>query len=187
MQVLCIVRRFRRMGTTPGFTRISLWTTHFGASEGGRLGPMDDNQLKQPDQMRPIHTQRDLEDHWRALMGPLGFTRRQLWLGFLAVDRMMTPLLLQLEDLPEWPDDLGLDGLMMIAEQTLDEQLPGGRLAVLLCRPGPARMTAGDLAWARGLTSAARRNSIPMEPVHLANDERLQAFAPDDLAERHSA
>ncbi len=148
---------------------------------------MDDNQIKHPDKMPAIHTQRDLEEHWRSMMGPPGFSDRQLWAGFIDLDRMMTPLLLQINELPQHPDSESLDGLMLVAQQTLDEQLPGGGLAVLLCRPGAAQMSGSDRAWARELTVAARRNGIPMEPVHLVNDENLRVFAPDDLLDRESA
>lgn len=148
---------------------------------------MDNDKLRRPDQMPPIRNQRDLEEHWRSLMGPLGFGERQLWVGFIDADDMMTPLLLQINDLPGLPTRDSLDSLMFVAEQTLAEQLPEGRLAVLLCRPGSSHLTEPDLSWARGLTSAAQRNGIPMEPVHFASDERLQVFAPDDLVERRSA
>ena len=100
--------------------------------------------LLSPDQMPPIRSQDDLHRHWRALMGPLGFSGRQLWLNVLGADRRPTP--------------------------------------VLLARPGSAPMSPADRGFARALAAAARCSGVPLEPLHLATDEEVLAFAPDDLA-----
>jgi hypothetical protein len=57
----------------------------------------------------------------------------------------------------------------------------GGSIAFLLTRPGRNPMDDADRSWARGLTSAAHQLSVPMWPVHFANDVELRIFAPDDL------
>ncbi len=50
---------------------------------------------------RPIiHGQADLEDAWRTLMEPLGFSRRSLWLMFIDADDRAMPQLTEIEDLP---------------------------------------------------------------------------------------
>ena len=50
---------------------------------------------------RPIiHGQADLEDVWRNLMEPLGFSGRSLWLMFIDADDRAMPQLTQIEDLP---------------------------------------------------------------------------------------
>ena len=50
---------------------------------------------------RPIiHAQADLEDAWRTLMEPLGFSRRSLWLMFIDADDRPMPQLTEIEDLP---------------------------------------------------------------------------------------
>ena len=37
-------------------------------------------------QVPPLRTQADLHQQWRAMMGPLGFAGRRLWLLFLEPD-----------------------------------------------------------------------------------------------------
>src|SRR5262245_26501163 len=37
----------------------------------------------------PIHSTTDMGLRWRALIGPLGFSERLLWFGFVAPDRCM--------------------------------------------------------------------------------------------------
>ncbi|MGH3424491.1 MAG: hypothetical protein ACRDO8_07175 [Nocardioidaceae bacterium] len=135
----------------------------------------------------PIGSQHDLHLRWRALMGPLGFSERLLWLGFIGADACMAPGLTQIAELPQYPDDEMLDSLMEACRRLLDDPVTGGSVAFLLSRPGTWQMTGADRAWARGLLSAARRADVPIEPVHLANDHRLCVFAPDDLAVRAGA
>lgn len=146
---------------------------------------MDHNEpipaLRPPDQLSPIRSQDDLHQHWRALMGPLGFSKRTLWITFLDSDAMMTPLITQVEDAPRFPDRRMLDSLMCMVEGVLEQEVTAGSLALLLSRPGPEAFTESDLAWAQGLFEAAGRNSVPLEPLHLATDEDLRVFAPDDL------
>ena len=137
--------------------------------------------LLSPDQMPPIRSQDDLHRHWRALMGPLGFSGRQLWLNVLGADRRPTPVLLQVDEVPAVPEPPLLDGLMAVIEELLQDE-PDGSVAVLLARPGSASMSPADRGFARALAAAARCSGVPLEPLHLATDEEVLAFAPDDLA-----
>ena len=138
------------------------------------------------DQMPAIGTQEELDRHWRALMGRLGFSQRYLWVQLIDADHRPTPLLLQIEELPERPPSDVLDKLMDMLGLVLEKD-PGSSVALLLARPGPAGMTAADRAWAAGLTTAARRGRIPMEPLHLATDEAVRVLALDELIERRTA
>ena len=134
------------------------------------------------DQQPPITDQQALFTYWRALMGPLGFSRPRLWLSFISAEDRPTPLLTQIDELPEFPDDEPLlANLMYVAKRVIDDQVEGGSLAVLLSRPGGAQLTASDRAWARGLTAASDFAGLPMRPVHLATDESVRVFALDDL------
>jgi len=163
---------------------IALWTTVRAPEAAGRLSGMDNDPMPPrlpPGQAPPIRTQHDLRQYWRALMGPLGFSQPLLWLSFVAADGRPTPVLSQIDDLPELPDDHFLGNLMLIAEGVIGHEVPGGSLAVLLSRPGRADLTDSDRAWARGLTTAALEAGVRMRPVHLANDEEVRIVAPDDL------
>jgi hypothetical protein len=137
--------------------------------------------LLSADQMSAIRCQDDLHRHWRALMGPLGFSGRQLWLNVLGGDRRPTPMLLQIGEVPVVPEPPLLDGLMAVIEELLADA-PDGSVAVLLARPGSAPMNTADRGFAQALVVAARRSGVALEPVHLATDEEVRAFAPDDLA-----
>ena len=145
---------------------------------------MDDDipPLLPPDQAPPIRSAEDMYRRWRALMGELGFSERLLWYTLISVDGRQAPLLSQVADLPLRPDELVVDNLMWICGQILrSTDHPDGSVALLLSRPGSAHMTDSDRAWARALTAAGSRAELRLQPIHLANDEALKVFAPDDL------
>lgn len=80
-----------------------------------------------------------------------------------------------------------LDQFMVFLGHLLGEQPDRCSVALLLSRPGPAAVTAADRTWAVGLTQAAGRAAIPLEPLHLATDEAVRVIAPDDLIELRTA
>ena len=131
--------------------------------------------------LAPIHTPADLYQCWRTLMGPLGFSRRSLWLGFIDEDGRMNTALTQIEDVPDATTVEMCIPLMEMCGHVLGDP-PGSRtVAILLTRPGRSPMNAADRSWARGLLTAAAELGVAMHPVHFANDDTLLVFAPDDL------
>ena len=144
--------------------------------------------LLPPEDMPAIKTQSDLARHWRALMGPLGFSRPVLWLMFLDPSGRCDGMVTQVDEIPETSDPELLANLLGICAQVIDSELqPGSRVAFLRSLPGPRELTDGDRSWARGLLDAAREAGLPCEPVHLATDEAVRVIALDDLEERRSA
>jgi hypothetical protein len=121
-----------------------------------------------------VRTAPELEQLWRALLEPLG-------LQLLAEDGLPAPQIIQIDDVPLEPDDRACRSLMGICSQVLEENAPGGSVAILLSRPGRDGMRDDDRRWARHLTAAGADASVDLWPVHLANDSRLLVFAPDDL------
>ena len=113
-------------------------------------------------------------------MGELGFSAPQLWMVILDADGRCTPVVQHIEDLPDTPDPQLYANLMLVCRGILDEVIPGGSVAFLRARPGPAGLTAADRAWAAGLSAAAHEHGVACRPVHLANDHEIRAFAPDD-------
>ena len=128
----------------------------------------------------PLRTQAELHHQWRAMMGPLGFGFRRLWLMFLDTDERPTEMLLQIDDIPEHPRDREVDALMHVCDEVRTD-LRLGRVAVLLSRPGDGAVRASDRQWGRALLAAARRAGVPLAPVHLANDDVVVPLTGDDL------
>lgn len=140
-----------------------------------------------PDDLKPLRTQQDLEDLWRMLMGDLGFVQPQLWLAVLDAEHRATGILTKIEQLPALPEATTTRNLIGVCDSLLEEQFPGGSVAFLYCRPGPGPIIARDLAWGRGLLTAARQADVPCRPVHFACDDVLQVMSLDDLGLPESA
>ncbi|MBK5216739.1 MAG: hypothetical protein JJE02_04065 [Propionibacteriales bacterium] len=137
--------------------------------------------MQRPEDMPPIHTQVDLCQTWRALMGKLGFGHRYLWFLFLEEDGRLIPQVNQVEAVPAAPKPGDCAGAIGFFRRVMNDMDDGLSVAVLWSRPGGAATTPDDLRWAKGLTEEARRQGVRMWPVHLANDYDLRVFTPDEL------
>jgi hypothetical protein len=120
----------------------------------------------------PIGSPADLRERWRALMGPLGFGERLLWIGFVGPDRRMHKALTQMP-IGRLADRSLVDELLSALAAVVHESAPGSTLAVLLTRPGSDGISAEDRHWSDALTQAARTAGAPLEPLFRANDKDL--------------
>jgi len=128
---------------------------------------------------RPIlHGQADLEDAWRTLMEPLGFSSRSLWLMFIDTDDRPMPQLTEIEDLPLALGDEELVGLRQLLSHFRDTGL---RPAFLLSRPGAGGLTAADRRCAAQVLEACRAEAMEVEVMHVATDTVLAPVPMDDL------
>ncbi|HEX3223655.1 MAG TPA: hypothetical protein VHR35_13895 [Nocardioides sp.] len=127
---------------------------------------------------RPVlHTQADVEQMWRRLMTPLGFTGSSLWTVVVEDDRPL-PRVMEVAELPMAPEAGEAEALAGVLERLADE---GTRFAFLRSRPGGGRPDESDRAWARTLYDAGRRAGARLEVVHLAHDHDIYPLALDDL------
>ena len=125
-----------------------------------------------------ISSQADLCGAWEHLTGSRGFAHRSLWLMLVEPDGTPVPRVLEIEDLPELPDDLLLDRLVEMCEHLVGD---GRRIAFLVSRPGQDGVSPGDRRWGRALVVAARCAGMDVLPMHRANDAGVLPLAPDDL------
>jgi len=131
-------------------------------------------------EIAPLRSQAALHRQWRAMMGPLGFGGRRLWVLFLQPDDRPTELLMQIDDVPDSPREGEADSLLRLCREVRREH-DLGRVAVLLSRPGSAGVRASDRRWGRALLEAARQTGVPLAPLHLATDEAVVPLTGDDL------
>ncbi|OBK27156.1 hypothetical protein A5634_23480 [Mycobacterium asiaticum] len=125
----------------------------------------------------PVHSAADLRQRWRALMGPLGFGERLLWLSFMGPDRRLIKALSQVPIGPR-PQSRTLKNLMSSLRSVLDGMAPGTTVAMLLTGPGHGPVSPADRVWSKSLTEMARQFVVPIEPIFRANDESLLQVAP---------
>jgi hypothetical protein len=121
----------------------------------------------------PVCSASDLRDRWRALMGPLGFGERLLWVGFLGPDRCLAKMLSQVPIGPR-PRALILKSVMSALRMLLDDMASGTSVALLLTGPGHGPVSPADRVWAKLLTEMADEFAVPLEPIFRANDETLE-------------
>lgn len=125
----------------------------------------------------PVHSASDLCQRWRALMGPLGFGEKLLWIGFVGADRRLVKTMSQLPVGPR-PRARILKNLMSVLRTLLDRMEPGSTVALLLTGPGHGPVSPADRVWSKSLTAAAERFAVPLEPIFRANDESLLQVEP---------
>lgn len=122
---------------------------------------------------------------WELLMWPLGFSSRSLWITF--VDEGGHPLqaLVEIGELDGLGGEPGTEPdvapLFAMLEHVLDDG-PEVSVAFLVVRPGRAGLHDEDRRLAAALLAGARRAGVHCHPVHVADDVRLAAVTPDDLA-----
>ncbi len=125
----------------------------------------------------PVASADDLRHRWRALMGPLGFGEKLLWIGFLGADRVLLKTMTQLPIGPR-PRALVLRNLMSALRALLDDMAPGSTVALLLTGPGHGPVSSTDRVWSKTLAAMAERFAVPLEPIFRANDESLLQVEP---------
>jgi hypothetical protein len=120
----------------------------------------------------PVHSAADMCQRWRALMGPLGFGERLVWIGFVGPDRCMIKALSNVP-LRSRADAALAESVMSGVRDVLADFREGTTVALLLTRPGVGPISDLDRQWSGLLTDAASAHGIPLEPVFRANDESL--------------
>ena len=129
-----------------------------------------------------ITNQADLEQVWRGLMEPLGFSRTSLWIVFVHPDGRPHKTLIEVPvpDSRMVPDPTAPELLDLLGEWT-SGQVPGGRVAFLRTRPGRGGLDQTDRHWAAALYAAAKVAGVPCEVVHAANNDRLVPVPLDEI------
>jgi hypothetical protein len=125
----------------------------------------------------PVHSAADMRQRWRALMGPLGFGQRLLWIGFVGADRCMYKTLSQVPIGPR-PHRGLVEDLVSRLRFVLDNLEPNTSVALLLTRPGPGPISNLDRQWSTLLSEVAAEFDVPLEPIFRANDEALVLIEP---------
>ena len=126
----------------------------------------------------PIPSAADMGQRWRAVMGPLGFSERLLWIGFVGPDRRMVKALSQVPLGPRPRRPIVASTLTALLE-VLEGLKDGTSVALLVTRPGKGPISDADRQWSTLLTKVATELGVPIEPVFRANDESLVLVEPE--------
>ena len=124
-----------------------------------------------------VRTQAELEQLWRRLMSPLGFSGHTLWMVVIQDDRPVRQIM-EIVDAADAPADDDIDAFARVLERLASS---GTRFAFLRTRPGGGRPDPLDRAWARALYGAGRQSGAALDVVHLAHDHDVLPIVLDDL------
>jgi hypothetical protein len=120
----------------------------------------------------PVHSPADMRQRWRALMGPLGFGEKLLWVGFVGPDRRKVKAISQVPLGPR-PKPRLVDSVMSGIADALADFKEGTTIALLLTRPGRGGISQADRQWSELLAETAERFGVSLEAIFRANDEAL--------------
>jgi hypothetical protein len=126
----------------------------------------------------PVHSAADMRERWRAMMGPLGFGQRLLWIGFVGPDRCIVKALSQVP-LGSTANAGLAESVMSGVRDVLADFREGTTVALLFTRPGPGGISSLDRQWSTLLTEVATEFGVPIEPVFRANDESIVLVEPE--------
>lgn len=128
----------------------------------------------------PVGTQRELRTSWRAVVGPLGFDTRSLWIALIDARHRLRGEVLEIADIPIEPTPGDAAQIERFLDGFVGSDL---RVAALLSRSGQVRPLVGDRAWAAVLYDACWAVGVPCTTVHLASDVDIIAVPIDDVAD----
>jgi hypothetical protein len=124
-----------------------------------------------------LNTQADIEQMWRRLMSPLGFSSCSLWLVVVEDERPL-PQVIEFARTPAAPEHDAAECLAQALENFVGPKIS---FAFLRSRPGSGRPDANDRAWAQTLYDVGRRAGVRLAVIHLAHDDDVIPLAVDDL------
>lgn len=121
----------------------------------------------------PVRSAAELTQRWADLLDPPVFAARSLWLSWLHEDGTALPVVMPVDDVPRVPDPITLRGLVHLHEAVAEHSRDITHLAMALCRPGHAVVTAEDDEWAEGLRTVLDDAIDSSWSLHLAAGGRV--------------
>jgi hypothetical protein len=131
-----------------------------------------------------LATDADVTTMWQSIINPLGWHNARMYVVAIDRDRRLTPVVTEIDEVPARFTADNAGALMETYVQVLDEFVPGGSLAILVCRPGCPQVTDDDRRWCRNLYDAGRDADIPLELLHLGTDTEIVPVPMDEVLPR---
>jgi hypothetical protein len=128
-----------------------------------------------------IHDPTELEEFWRELIAPLGFSSRQIFAFMIQADGEVFRHMFHVTECPREPESEMVAAFAGTLRMAADEFAPGGSCALLWARPTGGGTRATDREWVRCLTDAFTNVHLNRWPVFVADDSVMRVVAPDDL------
>ena len=137
------------------------------------MTPIDRRQAD----LEPLTTDDAIEQRVASLIGRA--QSRQIWLLFIGHDRVQSPLILPISDIPVAPPDDDLDNWTAFVRGAADA-VEAGEVVVVVERYAPERLTDADRAWAKMLRDACRVTGVTLRAVLLSHRNGVRLLAAED-------
>lgn len=138
-----------------------------------------------PDLDIPLRDLAALDARWRWIKGPWGFSVPQLFGLLLDADGHQLPTIVNVKDEPDDPpidiDDKLVHSLVETLAMVLEQEAPGGSVALMWARPGPGPSRASDRAVLCRLHAALQAAPFRAWPLWFATDDVAGIVPPDEL------
>jgi hypothetical protein len=128
----------------------------------------------------PLPTDQDVLRRVDWLVDQHSRRNRTLWLLFLSSDRVLLPVVVPIDGVPERPDTQFAGNMCFVIADVLARQAPGGTAVVVLTRPGRETVDDTDRYWFRTIHGAAREHGASIRMLCLATQTSVRQLTVGD-------
>jgi hypothetical protein len=128
----------------------------------------------------PLLTDMDVLRRVDRLVDQHSRRNRTLWLLFVSSDRVLLPVVVPIDGVPERPDPQFVGNMCFVIADVLAHQVPGGTAVVVLTRPGSETVDDTDRYWFRTIHGAAREHGASLRMLCLATQTSVRQLTVDD-------
>jgi hypothetical protein len=128
----------------------------------------------------PLSTDQDVLRRVDRLLDQHSRRNRSLWLLFLSSDRMLLPVVVPIDGVPERPEPQLVGNICFVIADVLAHQAPGGTAVIVLTRPGSETVDDTDRYWFRTIHTAAEEHGAAIRMLSLATQTGVRQLTVDD-------
>lgn len=128
----------------------------------------------------PLSTDQDVLRRVDWLVDQHSRRNRSLWLLFLSSDRVLLPVVVPIDGVPERPEPKFVGNMCFVIADVLAHQAPGGTAVVVLARPGSETVDDTDRDWFWTIHGAAREHGASIRMLCLATQTSVRQFTVDE-------
>jgi hypothetical protein len=129
----------------------------------------------------PLSTDEDVIRRIDSLVDQESRQLRSLWLVFLSGDGVQLPVVVPIDDVPEWPVPDLVGNVCSVIAHVVHETTAGSAL-ITLTRPGDDTVSDSDRYWLRTLAAAAGEHGAAIRMMCLATQGSVRRLTLDDAA-----
>jgi hypothetical protein len=124
----------------------------------------------------PLRTDDEILARVSSIVGPEAGPTQSLWLFLLDRDDIMLPVVVPLDDVPDFPEFDLVGNVCSMITRILGEHGDQGSVVIVLSRPGPPVIGDVDRYWSRALTEGGRASGLEIRMLCVATRDGILAL-----------